>query len=141
MLRVWEPRSQACQDVIGDAERALPLFEPPARNGGDRPVFQQLDIVGGLRRIEIADQIQRLEDFLGAAREVRLVHDINDRAFDRRRTDRHPLPIYGHGQVVILAGRAQRFRRSDEAAGAERQVHKSRPPGADGLDLVKLGIG
>ena len=50
------------------------------------------------------------------------------------------MPVYGHGQVVILAGREQRLRRSDEAAGAERQVHKFRPPGADELDLVELGI-
>ena len=77
-------------DVIGDTERAAPLLEPPAGNGGDRPVVQQLDIVGDLRRIEIAHQIQRLEDFLGAAPDFRPVQDIDDRAFDRGHTDSHP---------------------------------------------------
>src|SRR5207237_3137492 len=45
VLRSWEPRSQACQHLIGDTERAAPLLEPPAGNRGDRPIVQQLDIV------------------------------------------------------------------------------------------------
>jgi hypothetical protein len=56
VFRSRKPCSQARQDVVGDAERGAPLPEPPAGNGGERAVVQQLDIVGDFRRIEIASR-------------------------------------------------------------------------------------
>ena len=109
VLRSRKPCSQARQDVVGNAERGAPPLEPPAGNGGERAVVQQFDIVGDLRRIEIAHQVQRLQDFLGAAGEFRPVQDVDDRAFDRGHTDRHPLPIHGHGQVVGLPAATNAF--------------------------------
>lgn len=78
---------------------------------------------------------------IDTAGEFRSVQNIDDRAFDGGHTDRHPLPIHGQGQVVGLAGRRERLRWSDEAAGAKWQLHAFGPSGADEMNLVELGIG
>ncbi|PBB32476.1 hypothetical protein CK221_25160 [Mesorhizobium sp. WSM3868] len=58
MLRSWEPCLQALQDIVGDAERGASFREPPAGNGGKRPVVQQFetfaDLFGLLRIVGLA---------------------------------------------------------------------------------------
>lgn len=58
LLRSWEPCLQALQDIVGDAERGASFREPPAGNGGKRPVVQQFetfaDLFGLLRILGLA---------------------------------------------------------------------------------------
>jgi hypothetical protein len=72
-----------------------------------------------------------LQDFFDTACEFRPVEDIDERPLDCGHTHCHTLPIHGRGQVVRLAGRHQRLRRSDETAGAERQLHQFCPSGTE----------